>query len=503
MNHDNPTLKSVAPGRKPLNEPRQRQQRRVALWLSLLALGLVLGPATLAFAQQQKQQVVVTRKDNGEALVNPKMGWRFYFYSHGPDNFGSHIHGLEPSDTLDEFPGLSTIHMRLAWAYVEPSKNEYNFQIFNTPAQRWIDQGKRISLSVTTTESWLTFATPKWVKQDGADGKWFKFLGRGSKRWAPDYLDPVFLKHLNNLLKNMSRVYGDNPNVEFVSVGSYGLWGEGHTRFSGGYRRHDKAVKKHIDLFRKHFPNTLLTVNDDVDGPTNSDGPWPLGEYARKRGLTLADHSIMVKSDYSWHKEKQAQKFWPDRPVVLEFGQYGSSNWQDPNSLATAVEEYHASSMSIHARPHKFLRKERKAIRKVNQRLGYRIYPRRVSWPRTVRIGESFNVKSRWSNGGVAPCYPGGFMTLTLKNYNDEIVTTLTDTSLNMRELEVGPKDDIPTTAHTSTFRIPKFASPDPGTYAVYVSVGRADGKPRIAMPLKEADGSRRYYLGKIRVRPE
>lgn len=116
----------------------------------------------------------------------------------------------------------------------------------------------------------------------------------------------------------------------------------------------------------------------------------------------------MVKTDYEWHKEKQAQTFWPDRPVILEFGHYSQSNWQDPGSLATAVEEYHASSMSIHAQPYNFLKNERKAIRKVNQRLGYRIPPRYMDWPNTVKIGEPFKVRATWANGGVAPAIPVG-----------------------------------------------------------------------------------------------
>ncbi len=470
-------------------------------WLLFYAfiICFLLGSGRSGISQQER--VSVELEDNGEALVNPNMGWRFYFYSHGPDNFGSHMHGFAPSDTFSEFPGLSTIYMRLAWTYVEPRKDHNNFQVFNTPAQRWIDEGKRISLSVTTTESWLTYATPKWVKQDGAEGKMFTFPGGSTQRWAPDYLDKVFLTHLNDLLGDMSQVYDNNPNVEHIDMSSYGLWGEGHTKFSGGYDKHKKAVVTHINLFRKHFPDTLLAINDDVDGPGNSDGPWPLGEYARKKGFTLTDHSIMVKKDYGWHKEKQAQKFWPDRPVILEFGQYGSSNWQDPNSLATAVEEYHASSMSIHARHHDFLKKEREAIRKVNKRLGYRIHPRYMDWPKAVQPGQPFNVRSTWANGGVAPCYPGGFMTLTLKNQEGEIVTTLTDTTLNMGDLKVGPKQDIPTRNHKSSFRIPQFAPPEPGVYKVFVSVGRPDGKPRIAMPLDDGDGSRRYRVGKIQIK--
>ena len=56
-------------------------------------------------------------KETGKALVNPGMGWTMHFYSNVAPNYGSR---LEPSDTLDDFPGLSTVYLRLPWAYLEP-----------------------------------------------------------------------------------------------------------------------------------------------------------------------------------------------------------------------------------------------------------------------------------------------------------------------------------------------------------------------------------------------
>jgi len=54
----------------------------------------------------QVERVTVHPTDNGQALVNPQMGWTFHFYSNIPTNYGSK---LEPWDTLDDFPGLSTV----------------------------------------------------------------------------------------------------------------------------------------------------------------------------------------------------------------------------------------------------------------------------------------------------------------------------------------------------------------------------------------------------------
>lgn len=49
-------------------------------------------------------------RDHGRALTNPGMGWTMHFYSNILSNYGSQ---LEPSDTLDDFPGLSTVYLRV------------------------------------------------------------------------------------------------------------------------------------------------------------------------------------------------------------------------------------------------------------------------------------------------------------------------------------------------------------------------------------------------------
>ena len=54
--------------------------------------------------------VKLNPSDNGKALENPRMGWTMHFYSNIIDNYGSK---LEPSDTLDDFPGLSTVYLRI------------------------------------------------------------------------------------------------------------------------------------------------------------------------------------------------------------------------------------------------------------------------------------------------------------------------------------------------------------------------------------------------------
>ena len=113
------------------------------------------------------EMISVRTEDTGTALVNPNMGWTMHFYSNVPGNYGSK---LEPSDTLDDFPGVSTVYLRLPWAFLEPEEGKYNWAILDTPAQRWIAKGKRIALRFTCSENWMKYATPEWVNTAGARG---------------------------------------------------------------------------------------------------------------------------------------------------------------------------------------------------------------------------------------------------------------------------------------------------------------------------------------------
>ena len=45
------------------------------------------------------------------------MGCILYYYDDDLREFGS---SLERSDSLDDFPGISVVYMRLAWSLVEP-----------------------------------------------------------------------------------------------------------------------------------------------------------------------------------------------------------------------------------------------------------------------------------------------------------------------------------------------------------------------------------------------
>ena len=216
-------------------------------------------------------------------------------------------------------------------------------------------------------------------------------------------------------------------------------------------------VKKHIDLHVKLFHHTLLCISDDVAGPSRPGWHFPETDYAISKGVTLRDDSILVQPPpNSWYHAEMAQAFWPHWPVILEHEHYGGSKARGAWSgdlLVKSVEDYHASYMSIHWWPRVELSENRETIDRINRRLGYRLQLKSMTWPATIAAGRPFTVETSWANAGVAPCYGGGFWTLTLKDEKQGIAAVLVDEGFNVREAESraagpGPRRKTPFAIH-------------------------------------------------------
>ncbi len=463
----------------------------------LIVVSVLLGGLCSGIGAQTDRQII-DLEDNGEALTNPGMGWMFYYYSHGPDELKAN---REAAEAVKNFPGLSTVYLRVPWRYLEPQKNVYNWPLLNGPAQRWIENGKNVALRITASERWMKRATPKWVEQEGASGQ---FVELDARSWQPDYTDAVFRRHLKDLLTAVARRYGSSSDVAFIDMGTFGPGGNGTTGEVPA-NRGTQPVRQHMRLYRNVFSDTPLTFSDGVEG---QEGPHTLANYAKRGGYTIR----MVQPDPNdWTHENMSDDFARRHPVILEHGHGGPAKGQgavdQAERLHEAVLEYRASYVGVR-HPEKFLNSSRSVIDRVNRRLGYRLQLRKISLPEKTGLTEEFTVMTRWANAGVAPCYPGGYMSLTLKNDSDGIVLVLTDDSLNMRELNARSGGNVPVKDHKTTF-IPNLAvkkklgnhflpKSKTATYDVYVSVGKRDGTPKIELPLDNGDGHMRYRIGEI-----
>ncbi len=500
---------------------------------------------------------IVRPENTDEILVNPDMGLVMFHYSNRQWAYGQL---LERGDTLDWFPGVSTIYLRLPWCLLEPKEGEYRWDLLDSYAAPWIAAGKQVGLRVTCCESRYTYATPEWVKDAGAKGWFFKMKmdkifgkdppGGDTDLWEPDYGDPVFLQKLENFLKAMARRYDGNPSVAFVDVGSVGMWGEGHTR---AYEREMKAQGRdpldvfhlHYELYRRVFPHTTILCIDDQAGSGNQTPACdvPLMKHAHDLGFGFRDDSILVftpdmveerfKAHPQWFHSAWADYFAPSAPVFVEHEHYNLSRargaWSD-EKLVESVEAYHATWLSLHGWPREIYEHSKDAYARAARRIGYRFELREAEFPDEVAVGEPFAVKSKWVNVGVARCYKGATLAWSLLDDKGRVAWVSTDYSYDFRDAEpkkgeaespvslstrctVGFKGDIPEIndgvwVYTVVNKIGNFASDkrvptiEPGVYTLCASLGSPDGTPRIALPLKGQIGeSRRYAVGRIAVR--
>ena len=480
--------------------------RALLVSLATVSLALVaprLVGVTLA-AETGTGRVVVRPADHGRALVNPGMGFVLHHYDNSLVQYGSR---LAPSDPLDDFPGISTVYFRLAWSYVEPEEGRFDWSIVDSPAQRWIARGKKIALRFSASEGDPGVGTPPWVRAAGAKGYCFE-AGKGvvpeapGLPWEPDFDDPVFLGKVDRFLAAAAARYDGDPNLAFVDVGSFGIWGEGHTFWSTKRNYSAETALRHVELYRRQFKRTPVVAIDDFSDHGRGDGWIP---RALELGLTLRDDSILVeKPPIAYKSAAMAQRFWPTVPVILESEHYGGSVergvWGDGSLYLRAVEDYHASYASIHWWPREFLAANRDLVDRMNRRLGYRLQLVEASWPEAVRPGEPWAFSAQWRNAGVAPCLPGGQVAVTLKDEHGGIAAVFVDPGLDVRTLPVGPPGEGAVVAREASLRLPALVTP--GTYDLFVSVGSAIGTPTVALPHDGDDGRRRVRLGQVRVLP-
>lgn len=470
--------------------------------------------------------VTCSPADDGRALSNPGMGWQCYYYDNVPANYGRY---LEPGDSAAWFPGCNQVYLRFPWSMIEPEEGVFNWAAVDSVMQRFTDRGCQVSFRITASEGWCEYATPKWVFDAGAKAircTWQRGPDPNGKFVDPDFNDPVFLAKLDALLKVFADRYDGDERIAFIDIGSFGMWGEGHTGFSVKFNKEqtEKAVRAHIDLHCRHFKKTLLAISDDVDGPWNVSGNWPLTDYARSKGVTLRDDSILVsKKPNQWKHAEMADRFWRTLPVIVESGHFREcvrdASW-DGELLYQSVEAYHASFMAIHGDAREIFEDSPAAIARINRRLGYRFNLREVSWPKSVRVGrcipneksdwfgktnigldaEPFSIRWAWANVGVAPCYCDAYPALTVKNDKGNVLAVLVDDAFNLKTLETAEPGKAVAKESSKSFTLGRWFMPNlpAGTFDVYVSVGKVDGTPVYELPYPYNDGHRRYKLGKM-----
>ena len=354
--------------------------------------------------------------DSLKVCNNPHKGWFIHYYDNGIENYGNR---MAPNDSLSDFPGLNDIYLRLAWSFLEPNEGNYNWTQIDSIINRWVAWGHTISFRITCKETEMIYATPEWVRKAGAKGKFINLPEASIKAWAPDYGDSIFLKKLENFHKAFAARYDGKPWVEYIDIGSIGEWGEGHTAFSGWEDVPVDVVKKHIDIYKRCYKNSVLILSDDYIGQRDTDdgGDYEIYHYSLANGIGFRDDSANVL----WYKNlgfgyscirtpELYSKTYKHLPVVLESDHYGDAvengMWADGSRFEKAIYETHATYLGFHYYPNEWINENYEYAGRLANLCAYWYFPKFAMMPDTFRTESDRNyIRLTWENHGVAPAY--------------------------------------------------------------------------------------------------
>ena len=318
------------------------------------------------------------------------------------------------------FP-CSVVYIRFDWADVEPQEGQYNWKFIDDVISAWKPRGAAVAMRVMTANAHSKgyYSSPKWLFDAGCKG--FEYQagggdptsgGKAIPRIEPDYADPIYLAKHAAFIAALGKRYDGNPNVEFLDIGSYGIWGEWHTTHPAPV-----AVRKQIvDMYLKAFPKTpLVFMTDDAE---------VLG-YALAHGTGMRRDGV----GSPWHEQNWIGSpryagvpgmadAWKQAPVVFEwFGNYDylrSQEW----SFDAAVNFMLSNHVSmINDNLGRVPPEAAPQLDKLARLAGYRFVLRQVGHEKLVRRGAALNVKMKWANVGVGKLYRPCELRLSLRKF--------------------------------------------------------------------------------------
>lgn len=318
-------------------------------------------------------------QDDSRVLKNPHKGWYWHFIDNGCAR-SAYRAGIG-TDRMTDFPGLNHLYLRIDWSDIERQDGVYDWSYMDRIFDDWGSCGYKFTFRVCCYEgSAIPYATPEWVRLKGAKG--FECTGGA---WQPDYGDSIFLRYLERFMREFGRKYNGHPLVEYVDVGTYGTWGEGHTGYGSGNSFPTEVLIRHINLHLKYFPDTPVLVNDDmINASANENGTQRqrLLDYCVGKGLGFRDDSVLCAcyADAGYYEYDTIRTpfmfdlFSPNAPVDIEITHYdriSPETFKDGFPLYEALRRSHATYCGFHGYPRPWLEKNRYLTERLANKLGY------------------------------------------------------------------------------------------------------------------------------------
>jgi len=380
-------------------------------WLALAMLLVPYSPTAQATSSESPATnwVVRTFREVDTIFANPGQGWMSQ--SHSPS-------------TNPRFP-CSVVYIRFNWADVEPERGKINWRIIDDVIAAWRPHGATVAFRVMTcnAHSARYYASPKWLFDSGCKG--FEYVvggddptsgGKRIPRIEPDYADPLYLARHGEFLKALGERYDGNPGVEFLDIGSYGVWGEWHTTHPAPVEVRERIVDLYLQAFRR---TPLVFMSDDAE----------VLKYALAHGTGFRRDGV----GSPWHEQNwigskryagvpDMAENWQRAPVVFEwFGNYEylqSKGW----SFDAAVNFMLSNHVTlINDNIGRFPPEAMPQLERLACLAGARLVLREVAHEKALTPGSALHLQMKWANTGVGKLYWPYTLQITLTDSSGKV----------------------------------------------------------------------------------
>ncbi len=410
-------------------------------------------------------------------FANPSQGWM----SHPGDK--------------SRFP-CSVVYLRFNWTEVEPEEGRYNWKLIDDAIAAGEPRGEAVAMRVMTANahSGGYYCSPKWLFDLGCKG--FEYTAGGDDptsggqripRIEPDYADPIYLAKHGAFIAALGKRYDGSPNVEFLDIGSYGIWGEWHTPHPASIAVRQQIVDMYLHAFQK---TPLVFMSDDVEGLNYA---LAHGTGFRRDGVGSPWHEQNWIGSPRYAGVQGMADVWKHAPIVFEwFGDYDylkSKNW----SFDAAVNFMLTNHVTmINDNIGRVPPEAMPQLEKLARLAGYRFVLREVAHEKSVPRDAVLNVNMKWANVGVGKLNRPFQLQLCLDNADGEKVATAVAAA--------DPREWLPG-ERTVNALLPIPASLSPGEYALAVALTDPTNQRqplRLAMDAPAKQGW--YQVGRVRI---
>ncbi|MCL2880666.1 MAG: DUF4832 domain-containing protein, partial [Treponema sp.] len=448
--------------------------------------------------------------DSGTVVNNPGKGWIPYVSAGSESLITDRNAGLY-QDVLD----LGTTgYTRFDWKDVQPDTAQpgadwknFNWTRIDTAKNAWKSVGKKFAFRIMAANTFGgqgdagKYITPKWVFENNPWGNAKYYVinftdnsnGNPGDKVIPIWNDPGFIAAVDNLAKALAAKYGNDPDIDFIDIGTYGNWGEGHLYpiedpAGVGKELNRAELTAHLKLYADAFAAVNASVPLVVDFGVINYQPvydyaianWGMGfrrdgvvgwepkgictdpvtgngvclgmELSAAYGKTPA----IIESYATWDQYVQ----WNNTPGDYSYGLWTEQRFWD--SLYASRASYQSAQWDLTA--NHMYDAQAALMTKAANLLGFHFILTKAVVPDEMKAGSAYWIEMAWQNHGLAPIYAPAKLAFAL----------LTDSNNVAALVEAGDSDVSSWTPGKTVYENAKIVIP----------AGTASGVYRLAIGL-------------------